>query len=46
MASGKRLETETFVQYRARLKQQALADKLFARGKLIWNSFTQGTYRK
>ena len=36
MASGKRNNSEDFGQYRARLKREAAALKLYLKGKFVW----------
>lgn len=43
MAAGKRKESESFEQYRQRLKSEAKALKTYLKGRTVWN---RGTYRK
>jgi len=42
----KRKEDESFEQYWKRRKKQQLVDKAYAKGRLFWDSKTQGTYIK
>lgn len=44
MASAKRNSNETFKAYRARLAEQAKADKERSKGRVIWDSSRMGTY--
>ena len=44
MTSAKRNENETFKSYRARLADQAKADKELSKGRVIWASSQRGTY--
>ena len=42
--SAQRRSTESFEDYRQRLKTEALQLKARLRGRLLWNSLSQGTY--
>lgn len=44
MATGKRKHGESFKKYRARLEDEAFAEKAKLNGRLLWNSGHQGTY--
>ena len=46
MASGKRLDGETFDDYRKRLVNEEAATKLQIRGKVVWTGAFQGAYKK
>lgn len=46
MASGKRLDGESFDDYRSRLKNEARILKARLKGTPFWIAAFQGTYRK
>lgn len=46
MATAKRKDGESFDDYRLRLKNQSLFDKVQLMGKIIWESTLRGTYIK
>ena len=45
MASGRRLESETYDEYRKRLKTEEIKTKIKLQGNVVWHG-SQGTYRK
>lgn len=45
MAARKRKETESFLEYRKNLKDEAYKDSYLAKGTKLWESLKQGTYR-
>lgn len=42
----KRLESETFEEYRLRRLNSKIALKAFLKGRMLWNSKNKGTYRR
>lgn len=46
MASGKRLDGETFDDYRKRLVEEKAATKAKLKGTVAWIGAFQGTYKK
>jgi len=46
MAAGKRIEGESFKDYRDRLKNEEKQLRKGSRGRMFWPSSQQGTYRR
>ena len=44
--SDKRMENETYIQYKERIKKNKVSIKMHKKGEQIWNSNVDGTYKK